>query len=65
MGVLCFSLFWYALLFVLSSFAIILKRNRELVALLNVLRMSCYCKWYVAPPHGGVGWSAICDCGIF
>ena len=34
MGVLCLSLFWYALLYVLSSFAIILKRKRELVALL-------------------------------
>ena len=34
MGVLCLSLFWYALLCVLSSFAIILKRKRELVALL-------------------------------
>ena len=34
MGVLCLSLFWYALLCVLSSFTIILKRKRELVALL-------------------------------
>ena len=34
MGVLCWSLFWYALLYVLSSFAIILTRKRELVALL-------------------------------
>ena len=33
-GVLCWSLFWYALLCVLSRFAIILKRKRELVALL-------------------------------
>ena len=33
-GVLCLSLFWYALLCVLSSFAIILKRKIELVALL-------------------------------
>ena len=33
-GILCLSLFWYALLCVLSSFAIILKRKRELVALL-------------------------------
>ena len=30
MEVLCLSLFWYALLCVLSSFAIILKRKREL-----------------------------------
>ena len=33
-GVLCLSLFCYALLCVLSSFAINLKRNRKLVALL-------------------------------
>ena len=33
-GVLCLSLFWYALLCVLSSFAIILKRKKEPVALL-------------------------------
>ena len=58
--VLCLSLFWYALLCVLSSFAIILNRKRELIALfllscgglvtVNVLR--------------AVGWSAKCDCGI-
>ena len=42
MGVLCLSLFWYALLCVcvLSSFAIILKRKRELVSLL-VLSYGC------------------------
>ena len=34
MGVLCLSLFWHALLCVLSSFAIILKRKIELVALI-------------------------------
>ena len=34
MGVLCLSLFYYALLCVHSSFAIILKRKRKLVALL-------------------------------
>ena len=34
MGVLCLSLFWFALLCALPSFAIILKRKRELVALL-------------------------------
>ena len=35
-GVLCWSLFWYALLFALSSLAIILTRKRVLVAV-NVL----------------------------
>ena len=49
MGALCLSMFCCALLCVLSSFAIILKRKRELVALLllyygcvvtvNVLRL--------------------------
>ena len=33
-GVLCSSLFWYAILYVISSFAIILTRKRELAALL-------------------------------
>ena len=36
MGDLCLSLFWCALLCDLSSFAIILKRKRDLVALLLV-----------------------------
>ena len=29
-----------------------------------VLQMYCYCKCSVALPHGAVGWSAVCDCGI-
>ena len=29
-----------------------------------VLQMYCYYKCYVALPHGTVGWSAVCDCGI-
>ena len=33
-GVLCWSLFWYSLLCVFSSFASILMRKRELVTLL-------------------------------
>ena len=41
MGVLCWSLFWYALLYVLFSFAIILMRKRELVALL-LLSFRCF-----------------------
>ena len=64
-GVLCWPLFWNALRFVLSSFAIILTRKRELVDLLLLsFWMSCYCKYPVALPHGAVGWSAVCDCGI-
>ena len=62
MGVLCWSLFWYALLYVLSSFAIILTGERE--------RAGCFafivfwipgdCMGPVALPHGAVGWSAVC-----
>ena len=29
-----------------------------------VSQMYCYCKCSVALPHGAVGWSAMCDCGI-
>ena len=44
LGVLCLSLFCCALHCVLSSFAIILKRKRELVAL---LLLSCGCLFIV------------------
>ena len=67
------TLFCYALLCVHSSFAIILKRKRKLVALLLLsYRQYCYYKSYykcyykcsVAITHGAAGWSAVCDCGI-
>ena len=29
-----------------------------------VLQMYCYYKCSMALPHGAVGWSAVCDCGI-
>ena len=64
-GVLCLSLFCCALLCVLSSFAIILMKKRELVALLKLpFFMSCYYKCSVTHPHGAVCWSAVCDCSI-
>ena len=49
-----------------SSFAIILTRKRELVALL-LLSFGClvtHSEFSVALPHSAVGWSAVCDCGI-
>ena len=65
MGVLCLSLFWYALFCVLSRFAISLKTKRGLVAFaFIVLQMSCYCISSVVLPRSTVGWSAECDCGI-
>ena len=30
-----------------------------------VLQMYYYYKGSVALPHGAVGWSAVCECGIF
>ena len=32
---------------------------------LIVFLLSCDCKCSVSLPHGVVGWSAVCDCGIF
>ena len=29
-----------------------------------IFLMSCYCKCPVALSHSGVGWSAVCGCGI-
>ena len=65
-GVLCLSLFWYASLCVLSSFAIILKRKRELVALLLLFygRLdTVFVLWFFR--DGTVGESTVYDCGIF
>ena len=56
------SLFCYALLCVHSRFAIVLKRKGKLVALL-LLSYICIVTLNVLP-HGAVGWSAVCDCGI-
>ena len=64
-GVPCLSLFCYALICVHSSFATILKRKKKLVflAIIAVL-MHCNYKCFVALPHGALGWSALCVCGI-
>ena len=67
-GVLCLSLFCYALLCVHSRFAIILRWKRKLVALL-LLSYRCIVtindyKCSVGLPQGALGWSAVCDCGI-
>ena len=62
-GALCLSLFWYALLGVVSSFAIILTRKRVLVALLllsyrRLVTVNCgsssRCREL----------DAVCNCGI-
>ena len=58
------SLFWYTLLCVLSSFAIILKRKGAGGFAVIVLQMSWYCKCSVALVHGAMGWTAVVNCGI-
>ena len=62
-GVLCCSLFWYALLYVLSSFAFILMRKRELVALI-LFSFECLVTIDVLWLFGASGWSTVCDCGV-
>ena len=59
-GVLCLSLFCYALLCVYLSFAILLKRKRKLATLLLLSYRCCS----VALPHFAVGWPAVCNGGI-
>ena len=56
-------MFCCMLLYVHSSFPIILMEKRELVALLG-LSSWCRCDCCVALPHGAMGLSAVCICGI-
>ena len=61
MGFCSWSMFCCALLCVHSSFAIILMGKKELVALFVFLVSHDCC---VGLPHGAMGLSAVCDCGI-
>ena len=46
-GALCLSFYWYAFLYVLSSFTILLTRKRKLAAFALIgLMMSCDCYIY-------------------
>ena len=55
-------MFSCALLYVHSSFAVILMGKRALVDLLSFFLVSHDC--CVALPRGGTGLTAVCDCGI-
>ena len=57
-------MFCYTLLYVHSSFAIILMGKRELVALLSLSSWCLVIDCCVALPRGAMGLSAFCDCGI-
>ena len=62
-GVCNCSVYCCALLYVLSSFAIILMGKRELVASLSfIFLLSRDC--CVTLPRGAMGLSAVCDFGI-
>ena len=64
-GFCVWFLFCYAVLSVLSSFAIILMREeRADWFTLIVFLMSCDCLCSVALPRGDIKLSAVCDCGI-
>ena len=53
----------YALLYVLSSFAILLMGKRELVVLLCFVFLVSF-HFMFALSRGAMGWTAVCDCGI-
>ena len=62
---MCLSLFWYALLCALPSFANHLEEEEGDGSFsFIVLRISCYCKCSVAFPHDLVGWSGVYNCYI-
>ena len=56
-------MFCCTLLYVHSSFAIILMGKRELVALLS-LSFWCLVMVWLALPSSALGLSVVCDCGI-
>ena len=29
-----------------------------------IVQIYCWIRWFVALPHGAMGWYAVCDCGI-
>ena len=61
-GVCNCSMYCWTLLYVDSSYSIILMGKRELVALFGL--SSWYLVMVVSLPRGTMGLSAVCDCGI-
>ena len=62
--IVCGISLFYAFLCVHFSFAIILKRKRELVVCYYCLTDVLYYKCTLALPHSALGWSAVFDCGF-
>ena len=59
-GVLCCSLFWYALLYVLSRFCIHLDEE-ERAGCFDYILFRCLVTVDVLWLFGAVGWSIVCD----
>ena len=55
MGILCWGLYLFALLYILSFD----EEERTCCLACIVFRMSCYCKCFVALAHGVMCWSAV------
>ena len=64
MGVLCLVLVLLFSGLCPANFSIILMERAGCFALTVYLMMSCDSHCSVALPHGIMGWSAVCDCGI-
>ena len=62
MFVSCFAIQYLVSILVFTHSA---REERADCFYLNVFLLSCDCKCSVSLPHGVVGWSAVCDCGIF
>ena len=59
------SMFCYALLCVHSGLSYHLEEEEKAgFFAIIVLKMYCYYKCSLALPHGALGWSELCDCGI-
>ena len=64
-GVLCLSIFCYALLCAHSRCNHLEEDETAGYFTIIVLQMYCNYKCSLALPHCAVGWSALCDCGIY
>ena len=58
-------MFCCTLLYVHSSFAIMLMGKIEMVALLSLSSWCLVIAHCVALPRGAIGLTAVCDCGIY
>ena len=58
----CFAMQYLVSILALQSFR---REERAGCFILIVYLLSCDCKCSVSLSHGVVGWSAVCDCGIF